>query len=184
MDGKKIGKAASKIAIRILWPWPAIRKNLSFIKKAKQQHKENIVYIKDMASRAVDLKSDAPIEYEDGQSFEDMMRSRSPGAPTLATLEKRFLRQKRLAMGTCGAFILMGTIAIVNGNWLGIATLLSSLPLFFMACLSAQLRLWQMRTKRLSKAERGGLIDFIREINGWYWQVLDPELGKKTGEKS
>jgi hypothetical protein len=52
---------------------------------------------------------------------------------------------------------------------------------FFMVALSAQLRLWQLRTRRLSQTEKGSLQDFISEIRGWWWTVLNPELSRKKG---
>lgn len=180
MDHKHVGKGVRKLLLYLVWPWPAIRRNLA---RETSRHKENIVYIKDLAHRpqptAPDDREDDPAR---GQTFEEAMRGRGPGALPAAQLEKRFVRQKRLALATCAAFVVMAGTSIANGNWLGIATLLTCLPLFFMACLSAQLRLWQLRTKRLSKEEKGGLGDFFRETDGWLWQVLDPEIGNKTGE--
>lgn len=181
MDPKQIGKGIGRLLIRAVWPWPAIRESIRQLSGQKKQHKENILYIKELANRdkhKTDSAASAP------ETFEEVMKNRPPDAPSVTDLEKRFLRQKRLAIGTCAVFIVMAGHEIANGNLLGIATLLSCLPLFFMASLSAQLRLWQLRMRRLSKAERGGLRDFMREIDGWYWQVINPEIGHKPGEKS
>ncbi len=181
MDPRQVGKGIGRLLIRVVWPWPAIRESIRQMSGQKKQHKENILYIKELANRdkhKTDSRATAP------ETFEEVMKNRPAGAPGIIDLEKRFLRQKRLAIGTCAVFIVMAGYAIANGNFLGIATLLSCLPLFFMASLSAQLRLWQLRMHRLSKEERGGLRDFMREIDGWYWQVVDPEIGHKPGEKS
>ncbi|UUZ48503.1 hypothetical protein LP420_38145 [Massilia sp. B-10] len=112
-----------------------------------------------------------------------MMRARPQDAPSTAALQRRFLRQKRLAIATCGAVVGLSGWALANGSLLAIATLLAAPPLFFMTALSAQLRLWQLRTRRLSKEERGGLRDFIGERRRWYLEVLNPELGKQAGEQ-
>ncbi|MET3132773.1 hypothetical protein AAKU55_003053 [Oxalobacteraceae bacterium GrIS 1.11] len=178
MDARQIGKGVGRFLMRVVWPWAAIGKSVRQLSRQKRQHQENILYIKELV-RSDPRKAPAA----SSPSFDDMLRNRPPGAPGIVDLEKRFLRQKRLAIGTCAVFIAMAGYALANGNLLGIATLLSCLPLFFMASLSAQLRLWQLRMRRLSKEERGGLRDFLREINGWYWQVIDPELGYRPGEK-
>ncbi len=181
MGVKRIGKGVGRILMHVLWPWPAIRRSVGQLARQKQQHKENILYIRDLA-RSDKHKINSVVA--SSQSFDDMMRSRPDGAPSIADLEKRFLRQKRLALGTCAVFVVMAGYAIASGNLLGIATLISCLPLFFMVCLSAQLRLWQLRGRRLSKDERGGLRDFMRENDGWYWQALDPEFKSKPREES
>lgn len=191
--GRGIGRGIGRLMLRLLWPWPAMRKSVQQLHAQKQQHKDNILYIRELARRGkIEAEPDAQsnAQFNDSTdaaaipspSFEQVMKHRPAGAPSIAALEKRFLRQKRLALGTCAAFIVMAGYAIAKGNLLGIATLLSCLPVFFMASLSAQLRLWQLRLRRISKEERGGLSDFMREIDGWYWQVLDPEFGDKRGE--
>lgn len=182
MDAKRIGKGVGRFLTHLVWPWPAIRKSVQQLSTQKRLHEKNVLYIKELVRGDKGKTSDG--KALPTLSFDEMIRNRPAGAPSIADLEKRFLRQKRLAIGTCAAFIVMAGYALANGNLLGIATLLSCLPLFFMASLSAQLRLWQLRTHRLSEEERGGLRDFMREIDGWYWQVLDPEFGHKPGEKS
>jgi hypothetical protein len=179
-------KGAGRVVLFLAWPWRAVRTTFTHLGNAKEAHRQNIVYIKDLFNQASGKAGKATPESAapGAQSFAEAMASRGPGAPGIEDLLKRFLRQKRLALGTCCAFVLMALYALARGNLLGIATLLSCLPLFFMACLSAQLRLWQLRTRRLSREERGGLKDFIREIDGWYWEVLDPEFGKKSGDDS
>lgn len=181
MGIKQISRTMGRLTLHLLWPWPAIRGSVRHLNAQKEQHKENILYIKELARGD---KINASAEPSSLRSLDEVMRSRPAGAPSIAALEKRFLLQKRLAIGTCAAFIVMAGYAIAKGNLLGIATLLSCLPLFFMASLSAQLRLWQLRMRRLSKEEHGGLRDFMRQIDGWYWQVLDPELGLKRGGES
>jgi hypothetical protein len=192
MTPGSILKGAGRVVMFLAWPWRAVRTTFAHLGNAKDVHRQNIVYIKDLfnqvsgkAANAGDADKATPESVAHrAQSFAEAMASRSPDAPGIEDLRKRFLRQKRLALGTCCAFVLMALYALARGNLLGITTLLSCLPLFFMACLSAQLRLWQLRTKRLSREERGGLKDFIREIDGWYWEVLDPEFGRKSGDNS
>ena len=183
--------SVKKIALgtgRAIWtllalPWRAVKMNMTFLLRAKETHRSNIVMIRDLAQQAARGKKDKSKDASTPElSFEEVMNARGPGAPTMEQLERRFLLQKRLALWTCLAFAMLALFAIARGSLLGIATLLTSLPLFFMAALSAQLRLWQLRTCRLSRAEKGGLLDFIKEIKGWYWEVLDPEYGKNRGD--
>jgi hypothetical protein len=192
MTPGRILKGAGCVVLFLAWPWRAVRTTFTHLGNAKDVHRQNIVYIKDLFNQASGKaastgdtdKANQESPGHGGQSFAEVMASRALGAPGIEELQKRFLLQKRLALGTCCAFVLMALYALARGKLLGIATLLSCLPLFFMACLSAQLRLWQLRTKRLSQEERGGLKDFIREIDGWYWEVLNPEFGKKPGDNS
>lgn len=181
---KKIAKGTGQALWMVLaLPWRAIKMNLSYVKKAKESHRQNIVLIGDLLHEATrKSKRRANAASTNDVSFDDAMNSRGPEAPSIGQLERRFLLQKRMALWAGLAFALLGLLALVHGNLLGIATLLTCIPLFFMAALSAQLRLWQLRTRRLSREERGGLMDFIREIDGWYWDVLNPEYGKQSGE--
>lgn len=181
MGAKQIGKGMGRLLMHVLWPWPAIRKSIRHLSAQKDLHKENVLYIKGLTTRTDHKVASEPAS---PLSFEEMLTNRPEDAPSIQVLETRFLRQKRLAIGTCAAFIVMAGYAIANGNLLGIATILSCIPLFFMACLSAQFRLWQLRTRRLSKEERGGLRDFMREVDGWYWKAIDPGFGYKSGEES
>ncbi|RSZ55251.1 hypothetical protein HF313_22925 [Massilia atriviolacea] len=166
-------------------PSRAIKKNVDAFRQARDNHRRNIAYIRDLfdgirtqakARQAVDDTGDI-------ESFQAMMDRRAANAPSVDMLTRHFLRQKRWALAAAALFTVLAIGAIASGHMLGIATLLSALPLFFMASLSAQLRLWQLRNKRLSPSEKGGLQDFIKEIDGWYWEVLDPELGKSSGER-
>jgi len=188
MDMKQTAKSAGvEIAKRLFLPFYAFRKNVQSFKAAKQQHDENIVYIKELYARA---KRKARAEQQGegdtakGQGFEEMMRNRSVGAPSIADLQRRFLFQKRLAIGTGAVFLLMAVYALSRGNLFGIFTIVAGLPVMFMASLTAQFRLWQLQNRRLSRAERGGLNDFMREP-GWFVSVIDPELWKqRKGERA
>ena len=189
MDVKQTAKSVGvEIAKRLFLPTYAFRKNVQSLKAAKEHHEENVIFIKELLTRAKKQKASAEQPDDGGaiseMGFEEMMHSRSIGAPSRAELERRFRFQKRLAIGTGAVFLLMAVYAISRGNLLGIFTLVAGLPVMFMASLDAQLRLWQVRNRRLSRAEQGGLSDFMREP-GWFVSVLDPELGKqRKGERA
>ena len=118
------------------------------------------------------------------------MESRSQNALSQPELYRYFLRRKRTALGAAVFFVLLSLYGVLGSIWydntrgivLGVVSLVVSQPVFFMVALGAQLRLWQLRTRRLSKEEKGGLRDFTREVKGWWWMTLDPEFGQRKGE--
>lgn len=182
MNAKQAGKQVGQVALRLVWPGAAIKKTIEHTKKAKEQHKSNIAHIKGLYQEVrKSAKSEPQEDARKDLSFEDAMNSRAPGSPSIPALYDLFLLKKRLALAVGAVFITMAIYALANGTWLGLATLLASPPVFFLIALSAQLRLWQLRTRRLSQAEKGGLQDFLTEIRGWWWVVLDPELSRKKG---
>ncbi|KND57161.1 hypothetical protein BVER_04947c [Candidatus Burkholderia verschuerenii] len=188
MDVKQTAKSVGvEIAKRLFLPTYAFRKNVQSLKAASQQHGENVVFIKDLYERAKKrARAEQPIDGSTTSElgFEEMMCNRSTGAPSIVDLERRFRFQKRLAVGTGTIFLLMAVYAMARGNVLGIFTLIAGLPVMFMASLEAQFRLWQVRNRRLSRAEHGGLSNFIREP-GLFVSVLDPELRKhQKGEQA
>lgn len=171
----------------VLWPWPSIKRTVSQMATAKQSHANNLIYIRDLLQRSRRKMAEPGPGEETGNaendiSFEQIFGRHPAALIRIAALKRRFLFQKRLALATAAAIITMSICAIANGRWLAIATILSSSPLLFMACLSAQLRLWQLRTRRLSRQERGGLHDYFSENPDWPRQVLDPEFSTKVGE--
>lgn len=176
----KAGRAAISI-LRL--PWATLRMNWDQLRKARNTHTNNILYIRTLYEDvAQKTKQDQPSD--ETCTFDAAIAALGPDAPSLATLRRRFLRRKRFALATGACFVALSCYAIASGRMLGIATLLSSTPLFFMAALSAQLRLWQLQTRRLSKDEKGGLHDFLRERPRWFLEVLNPEIGKSPGDKS
>ena len=182
MNAKQTGKKAGQVVLRLVWPGAAIKKTIEHTKKAQEQHKSNIAHIKGLYQEVRNnAKSEPQEEARKNLSFEEAMNSRAPGSPSIPVLYDLFLLKKRLALAVGAVFIAMAIYALANGTWLGLATLLASPPVFFIIALSAQLRLWQLRTRRLSEAEKGGLQDFLAEIRGWWRVVLDPELSRKKG---
>ncbi|MBA5690548.1 hypothetical protein [Rugamonas apoptosis] len=165
-----------RLAIGVLAPWRVIKRDIDRVRAAAREHEKNIHYIRDLARRAAKPKHEGPRT----ASFDDVMRRHTPAS--IARVERRFLFQKRLALGTAAVILVVSACAIANGRLLGIATIIASMPLFFMASFSAHFRLWQLRNRRLSAEESGGLDDFFAENPRWIRQVLDPELGNHGEE--
>lgn len=181
MNAKETGKKAAHVALRLVWPGAAIKRTIQNTKKLQEQHERNITHIKEMFQ---EVRNNTKCEHPEARkdlSFEETMNSREPGSPSIPALYDHFLLKKRLALTVGATFIAMAIYALANGTWLGLAPLLGSPPVFFIIALSAQLRLWQLRTRRLSRAEKGGLQDFLKETRGWCWVVLDPEFSRTKG---
>lgn len=181
MNAKETGKKAAHVALRLVWPGAAIKRTIQNNKKLQEQHERNITHIKEMFQEVRNNTKCEQPEARKDLSFEETMNSREPGSLSIPALYDHFLLKKRLALTVGAAFIAMAIYALANGTWLGLAPLLGSPPVFFIIALSAQLRLWQLRTRRLSRAEKGGLQDFLKETRGWCWVVLDPEFSRTKG---
>lgn len=173
-------RAISRAALSILLPWRVVRRDFNRLRKTAAEHKKNVLYLRSLAHNLGKRASGDDQAPSTITTFDDIRRKYS--ARQLADLQRRFLFQKRLALATALAILIISACAIANGRFLGIATIIASMPLLFMACLSAHFRLWQLRTERLSKAEHGGLDDFFADNPRWIRQVLDPEFGTHAGE--
>ena len=185
MNAKKLGKNAGRVVLRLVWPGTAIKNTIELTKKTQEHHRSNITLIKSMYQGIKDNIEPPPINENSKElSFDEVINNREPASLSIPELYRHFLLKKRMALGMGVFFIGMGIYSLVNGNWLGLAPLLASPPVFLMLALSAQLRLWQLRTRRLSQAENGGLRDFLAEIRGWWWEVLNPELVLRKGVRS
>lgn len=182
-------RTTGRIAWRILMPFGAMRKTVALAKQEMDRTKENLASLKDLGDKARKTLVDG-IKGEEqtrNDSFETAMKNRSENALSQDELYRFFLRKKRIAIGTAAFFVLLSFYGILGGIWfgywrgivLGLFSLIASQPVFFMIALGAQLRLWQLRTHRLSKEEKGGLQDFMREVKGWWRVTLDPEFGHK-----
>lgn len=189
-DNKKI-KAAGKALWRIVFPFSAMRNTVALIEKELQTTKQNLDAIKELGIEAKEKFSDTLKNKKQirNDSFEEAMRRRSKDALSEKELYASFLRDKRVALGVGLLFVifsmygLLDGIALANGRGilLSVMSLIASQPLFFLVALRAQLRLWQLQTRRLSIEEKGGLNDFMREVPDWVWVTLDPEFGKQQG---
>lgn len=100
-------------------------------------------------------------------SFEAMMRQRKAGAPTLAQLYHGFLRRKRAAQCLCAFFSTLGLWSLVHGQWSGLLPLLIGGGFTLEYAWLTEFRLWQLRGRRLSVEEKGGLSDFRRDPGAW-----------------
>ncbi len=170
-----------------MFPFWAIGQTAQLAKAEISRTKDNLILLKGIgadarAALSVGVK-DTPSAHDD--TFEVVMGRLHDTGISTSDLYAIFLRKKRVALGAAATFGLMGLYGIIGGVLagdvrsivLGILSLASGHPIFYMLALSAQLRLWQLQTRRLSRAEKGGLQDFVRETKGWWRMPLDPEFG-------
>ncbi|CAG9260908.1 conserved hypothetical protein [Burkholderia diffusa] len=183
---RSVARTAGKVAWHVILPFSAMKRTAVLFKAEAEQRKDEIAALREWRrnAKATSAKSDL--------AFEAALRARANTAMSEQELYRFFLKHKRVALGTSVALALPGLLAIaiglhgsnLRGVALGALSLFVTQPIFFVAALGAQLRLWQLRTRRLSKAERGGLADFINEERGWWRATLNPELGHgKEGKR-
>ncbi|MHC5209015.1 hypothetical protein [Pseudomonas chlororaphis] len=190
MDLKNAAKVGAKGSLWTFWhiimPVSAMKRTVTLTKREIERNKENVQYLKELSAEAKRVLSEGGASDEDrpALSFEEAMATRSADAPSLPELYRSFLMKKRWALSAGVFFALSGLYAVVGGLvfghpkdvLLGAVSLLVSQPAFFMAALGAQLRLWQLKTKRLSVQERGSLRDFMTDYRDWFRQLINPEI--------
>jgi hypothetical protein len=171
--------------LRLVLPFIAVRRTLDLVKNEVRRSKENLNYLKALSTETRQkiqrYKKDQSTRND---SFETTLKNRSSHALSKEELYQFFLGKKRTALVAALFFLLLNLISILKGiylgEWtslaLGVVAMFAGQPLFFMLALGAQLRLWQLRTGRLSHEEKGGLQDYLREVEGWWWETVDPEI--------
>lgn len=182
MDWKAAGKKGLRGAVRIVFPFRAIIRSVELTRDQVDQHRENMERLKAMwgEARATLHDEQAP---SNGQSFQQAIAQRKPDALSVAELYRFFLRRKRWALAFGLGFFLLNLVPLTSALahhlvvrvLFSIAAIVVSCAVLFVIALGAELRLWQLRTQRLSAEEHGGLNDLMA-TPGWVWQVLDPEL--------
>jgi len=184
MNYRNIARVLGHGLLNIIWPWSAVKGTLKHFRAAKDAHAGNLVYIRDLYRHSRSKLGNEGIDPSPRHdiSFENALARHPAPEQRLARLKRFYLFQKRLMLITGAVICVMSICAIANGRWLAIATILSSVPLLFMGSLSSTFRLWQLRSRRLSRQEHGGLNDFIRENPDWVAQVLNPEFKTTLGE--
>jgi hypothetical protein len=189
-------KRAGSVAMHIILPFWSMRQTVRLAKREANKTKDNWASIVEMSADAKKALLGNK-EIEAGQttlpvSFEEAMANRKPGAMSQDQLYLFFLRRKRAALLAVSLFWVFGLIGLGGGVLDGSAqvviqsglSLVSSSGLLFALALSAQLRLWQLETRRLSAEERGGLKDYMSENPTWIRQTLSPQYSTKKGASS
>jgi conjugal transfer/type IV secretion protein DotA/TraY len=164
----------------VLLPWRPVIKSAKLLSDQAKMSVQAAGRFKAFIKEAYEPTEIAESE---NKSFAEALTSDK--ALPLETLEQHFLLRKRLALGLGGLFLGIAAIGYLTSAYrfniagMGIAALSavgSGITSFFLA-LSAHFRLWQLRTQRLSREERGSFKDFRREERDWILQVISPEIG-------
>lgn len=185
-------KQAASVALRILLPFWSMKQTVRLAKQEAAKTKENWATIKEMSAEAKQalLRGEGEESAEsEPLTFEEAMANRKPGAMSVEQLHLYFLRRKRAALLAGSIFWLLGLIGIVTGSIDGSTktiiqsclSIVAATPLLFALALSAQLRLWQLETRRLSVSENGGFNDFLKANPNWLLKTLSPQYGKSKG---
>jgi hypothetical protein len=163
MDAKKIAKMGGNI---LLFPVAG-----AILKGEMVQRQAEIREIRALADRArANMRTPAPANDE---NFEDAVSSRRAD---IGRTYVHFLRRKRAAL-VCLVFSLwLGGMPLIHGNLMGLAPLVMGCGLSFEFAWLAEFRLWQIRGRRLSRAEHGSLADFWGESGAWRGALM-PEVG-------
>lgn len=178
-------KRTGSIIWRVVFPFHAMKQTVLLTKKQIDLTIENASTIKKLWEKVTQKKKKhPPTKVQANQGFEAVIRNRSVHAPSEAELYQAFLNKKRKIIGVALLFLITNLASVLFGFYeqdhaqvlLGLLSCLASQPLFILLALSMQLRLWQLKTRRLSKAEKGGLHDFIQENPDWFLQTLNLEL--------
>jgi hypothetical protein len=186
----KTKRTIGKTALRVLFPFAAIRHTAALAKQEAQRTLDNLGLLKDLSRQARQVMQHGISEANrKNESFQAAMSRRGADAASLAGLRWRFLIKKRCAIAAALLFAVISGIGMASGLHhgsgrsvvLGLLCLLASQPLLFVMALGAQLRIWQLDTGRLSKEERASLQDFQREHPCWWCATLNPELTFKQG---
>lgn len=187
--------------LRVLLPFHAIGQTARLAKQEAQRTQENVVLLRDLASqarRSVTGSKEQPEEVEEQStkpadvSFAEAMARRGPDAMPLSDLRRAFLAKKRTALAMAMVFVVAALLqlawALANHStfalFLSLMCLAGSAPLCFVLALSAHFRIWQLDNRRLSRAEKGGLADFKREVPRWWLAVLNPEFRRCDKERT
>lgn len=175
-------KKAGKVLLRVLFPVAAMKRTKDLVLQDVERNRENLAYLRELMKHARARVKKASKEEVGRGSFDEAISNRREGALSIADLQVAFVRRKRWALFAGLFFLVTALYGMVAGGTSGNAKqlLLSAgsavvaLPLFFLIALSAQHRLWQLKNRRLSVEEKGGLSDFQRETPFWLLVVLNP----------
>lgn len=185
-------RRAGGTALRILFPFSAMRQSAELARREMDRTKNNLVVLRELGKGARDAVVGPKAADARDESFDEAMARRRPDAMSAPELRSHFLWRKRIAIGAAVVFLACAIVKVVLGLLshssrdvlLGTACGLGGQPLMFVIALGAQFRLWQLDNHRLSTSERGGLQDFMRECPGWLRATLNPEFHRRPTEEA
>ncbi|VFR81248.1 IncI1 plasmid conjugative transfer integral membrane protein TraY [plant metagenome] len=183
MNGKKW---LGILVLDVLLPWRPVIKSAKLLGDQARMTAQATARLKEMA-REARASLQAQTDTAGDRDFAEVLGSEV--AWPLEVLQRNFLLRKRLALGLGGLLLIMAAVGFLvsanRGDLAGMALATMSAGACgvaaFLLALAAHFRLWQLRTRRLSRAERGGFEDFKREVRDWPLQALSPEISISRG---
>ena len=167
MDIKKISRTGAKIVFYGFTgiAGPSILKTGSLLKREMQRTADNTRVLKEMAAEAREAmrvrKEATQRDYSLAKAVEEHPHV------SLSKVYLAFLARKRAALCCLILAVFLGLPSLLHGHLLG------ALPLIIGGAMSlefawlAEFRLWQLRGKKLSKAEQASLHDFWMDPGAW-----------------
>lgn len=171
---KKItAKKVINTTFNILFPFKSIKKSASLFINTTKNSVETAGNIKNMVS---DLYESTKIETKRNDAFESAIEN---SGSTVNELIFMFKRKKNIYLAALYFFCILAITSIIYSfitsssySFLfSCISLCACFGIFFLLAFSAQFRLWQLKVRRLSIEEKGGISDFMNESN-WFFSSL------------
>lgn len=165
-----------KTTLNVLFPFKSIKNSASLFIKDTQNTISVAGNIKDMAS---ELYERTKSKTKRNDSFEDAIEN---SGLTINQLMSIFKRKKNIYLIAL-YFSVIFTIIMISYSFITVSkytflfsciSLGASFSIFFLLSFSCQFRLWQLKVKRLSIEEKGGIGNFMSESN-WFFSSLKLE---------
>ena len=176
-------RRAGSAALKLLFPFSAMRQTAALARREADRTRANLIVLKNLSKSARDAVAGPPSTETRDETFDTAMLRRRPNAMNAVDLRKHFLWRKRIALFAAAFFFGSALLQVVAGAWshsvraivLGAICGIGFLPMFFVIALSAQLRIWQLDTHRLSANERG--------VPEWWRVTLNPEIRRTSKDE-
>jgi hypothetical protein len=170
MDVKKAAGATRRVAGFVafggaLW---SMKMSASLLRKEFARTKENGKVLGEMAREVKGrFKGTDAREVTETESFETAAKAAAAKGVSVVDVYMHFLGRKRLALALGGVFISIGAAGVLQHVWMGLLPMIVGTMFCLEMAWLAEFRLWQVRTRRISKAEQAGVGDFWRTPGAW-----------------
>ncbi|ENV52031.1 hypothetical protein L292_3172 [Acinetobacter junii CIP 107470 = MTCC 11364] len=163
-------KKTGSILYHTLLPIAAIRTSVKLVRKEVAIHKDNIQRIKSLKDEASEsLSSQREVKND---SFTDAVGT---DEEHIKQLQNSFVQQKKYYLIFGVVFLIFESLMLVislikqdlSATFFLFMSVLITVLLTFIAMMGKQLRIWQLKTRRLSIEEKGGFDSFVKENPDW-----------------
>lgn len=171
-----------KTTLNIIFPFKSVKNSATVFIRTTQNNIKNAENIKNMAS---DLYESTKIKTVRNDSFEAALKNSKLSIDQLINI---FKRKKNIYLIALYSLCFLTTISIIhsfiiiskNIFLLSCLSLISLFCILFLLAFGCQFRLWQLRVRRLSIEEKGGIRDFMRE-SSYFFSSLKFETDFSNG---